>query len=211
MHRCSGSSRRRMSVGVEAVNLTRSKYKVLVDNDVEGGVRQRRGPDLSQLGRLGPPLQHLHACVFLEGALPSNGVGLARSYCPAGSRSLAVVLDELGVASACAQWRGAGCRAVRWLSPAVRRSAWYRPADPSVCGMTPWPNMTATQLASANNWPSWRATLPRALNSSMRCARLSGMDTERQSRQNGFGALIRHVVQDDEVADLLVLGDARAG
>ena len=32
-----------MSVGVEAVNLTRSKYKVLVDNDVEGGAGNGAG------------------------------------------------------------------------------------------------------------------------------------------------------------------------
>jgi hypothetical protein len=32
-----------MSVGVEAVNLLRSKYKVLVDNDVAGGVGNGAG------------------------------------------------------------------------------------------------------------------------------------------------------------------------
>ena len=51
-------------------------------------------------------------------------------------------------------------------------------------GMIPWPCITATQLASENSWPSWRATLPRARNSSMRWARLSGMGAARQSRQN---------------------------
>ena len=34
---------RSMSVGVEAVNLTRSKFKVLVDNDVAGGVGNGAG------------------------------------------------------------------------------------------------------------------------------------------------------------------------
>ena len=86
---------------------------------------------------------------------------------------LAAVRDELGVRRHARDGRAVS-RATRGLA-CSSDSGSVSAIGSQRSGSTCCPSITAIQLASENNWPSKRATLPRERNSSMRCARLSGI------------------------------------